>query len=248
VERRATARNGSGMRRAIRALTLCLVFASEAAYSASPPLPPRRPMNLGSPKAPPNQPIESSPTDDSSKACLARLADLEVEYEPMAQQQDEACIVETPVRLRRLADSRNPISFPDRPLVDCRLAERLADWLRETVSPLFRARLGSSLRAVATGVGYECRPRNREPGSKLSAHGLGLALDISAFELTDRQRLRIGTSDDPVAEDALDVVRKSACGWFTTVLGPGSQDNLHETHLHVDMQVHGSREGYTICQ
>jgi hypothetical protein len=75
-------------------------------------------------------------------------------------------------------------------VIDCRLAG-LADWLREAVSPLFRARLGASLRAVDTGVGYECRTRNRDPGFKLSAHGLGLALDISVFELADRQRLRI---------------------------------------------------------
>ena len=133
-------------------------------------------------------------------------------------------------------------------MVDCRLAERLADWLRDAVSPLFRARLGSSLRAVTTGVGYECRTRNRDPGSRLSAHGLGLALDISVFELADRQRLRIGVTDDPSAADTFDVIRKTACGWFTTVLGPGSPDNVHESHLHVDMQLHGSGEGYTLCQ
>jgi hypothetical protein len=78
-------------------------------------------------------------------------------------------------------------------------------------------------------VGYECRTRNRDPSSKLSAHGLGLALDIAAFELADRQRVRVGAADDRAAEDALEVVRKSACGWFTTVLGPGSPDYLHET-------------------
>ncbi len=196
-------------------------------------------------------PSERGPTDEPDEACLARLADLGVDYQPVPPQQDGACVVETPVRMMALDTSRNSrssIAFPGQPLIDCRLAGPLADWLREAVSPLFRARLGSSLRTVVTGVGYECRTRNRDPGSKLSAHGLGMALDISAFELADRQRVRIGETDDPAAEDAFEVIRKSACGWFTTVLGPGSPDGLHENHLHVDMQPHGSGEGYKICQ
>jgi hypothetical protein len=133
-------------------------------------------------------------------------------------------------------------------LIDCRLAERLADWLREAVSPLFRADLGSSLRSINTGTSFECRTRNRDPGAKLSAHGLGLALDITSFELFDRQRLRVGMAEDEAAEDALEAARKSACGWFTTVLGPGSPDHLHENHLHVDMQPRGVGEGYRICE
>ena len=240
------------MQRAIRVIAACLVLAAAAARRASPPLPPRRPADLRSPWEPPTRPLqepaERDLADEAREACLARLTALGVEYEPLAPQEDGACIITSPVRLQGLAASRNarsPISFPERPLIDCRLAERLADWLREAVSPLW---LGSSLRAVATGAGYECRTRNRNPGSKLSAHGLGLALDISAFDLADRQRVRIGATDDPAADGALSVIRKSACGWFTTVLGPGSPDNLHESHLHVDMQPHGSGEGYTLCQ
>jgi hypothetical protein len=63
-----------------------------------------------------------------------------------------------------------------------------------------------------------------------------------------RQRVWVVGNDDAAAEGTLDVIRKPACGWFTTVLGPGSPDNLHESHLHVDMQQHGSGESYTLCQ
>lgn len=160
-------------------------------------------------------------------------------------------MVAFPIRLYELeprGNARSSISFPERPLIDCRLAERLADWLREAVSPLFRADLGSPLRSINTGTSFECRTRNRNPGAKLSAHGLGLALDITSFELVDRQRLRVGMADDQAAEDALEAVRKSARGWFTTVLGPGSPDHLHESHLHVDMQPHGVGEGNRICE
>jgi hypothetical protein len=39
----------------------------------------------------------------------------------------------------------------------------------------------------------------------------------------------------------------AACGWFTTILGPGS-DPAHADHLHVDIQQHGSSDRYRICQ
>lgn len=244
------------MQRAIGVLVACLVIAGAAASGASPPVPPRRPVGLQPPgtRAQPRTDetrrnfVERDLAGEAPEACLTRLRESGVDYEPLARQEDGACIIASPVRLHRLAASgtvENAISFAEPPLIDCRLAERLAEWLRDVVSPLFRARLGASLRAVATGAGYECRTRNRDPDAKLSAHGLGLALDISAFDLADKRRLRIGAEDDG---DALAVIRKSACGWFTTVLGPGSPDNLHQTHLHIDMQPHGSGEGYKICQ
>ena len=37
--------------------------------------------------------------------------------------------------------------------------------------------------------------------------------------------------------DVVDSVRTAACGWFTTVLGPGS-DAAHTDHLHVDIAPH----------
>jgi hypothetical protein len=39
----------------------------------------------------------------------------------------------------------------------------------------------------------------------------------------------------------------AACGWFTTILDPGS-DPAHADHLHVDIQQHGSSGRYRICQ
>jgi hypothetical protein len=43
------------------------------------------------------------------------------------------------------------------------------------------------------------------------------------------------------------VLRTTACGYFTTVLGPGS--NLaHATHYHFDLGVHGKSGNYRICE
>lgn len=243
-----------GMWRAWWAVAICPVFASAIARGAPTPLPPERPPELRSPlRKPPqlNEPARGERADEAREDCLARLDESGVKYQPVASQEEGACLIATPIRLEGMAAGRNasgPISFPARPLIDCMLAERLADWLRQAVSPLLSAEFSASLKSVATGAGYECRTRNREPGAKLSAHALGLALDISAFDLTDRREVKVGAADNDEARKTFSVIRRSACGWFTTVLGPGSEDHLHESHLHVDIQPHGSTNSYHICE
>jgi hypothetical protein len=108
--------------------------------------------------------------------------------------------------------------------------------------------LKTELKAVHTGPGLECRHRNRAVSGKLSAHAEGLAIDIAAFELADGSRLNIKPTGQPEQGRAvLETVRRAGCGWFTTILGPGS-DAAHADHLHVDVQQHGSSDRYRICQ
>ncbi|WP_099514887.1 extensin family protein [Microvirga ossetica] len=42
-------------------------------------------------------------------------------------------------------------------------------------------------------------------------------------------------------------MRTAACGWFTPILGSGS-DPAHADHLHLDVQQHRSSDRYRICQ
>ena len=60
---------------------------------------------------------------------------------------------------------------------------------------------------------------------------------------------RVAAEFVPVPEIAAGevLIRVAACGWFTTVLGPGS-DAAHAEHLHVDILQHGSSDRYRICQ
>ncbi|MFL4994931.1 MAG: extensin family protein [Microvirga sp.] len=58
---------------------------------------------------------------------------------------------------------------------------------------------------------------------------------------------RIKPKCEAVPDPTLAAVRMAACGWFTTILGPGS-DPAHADHLHVDIQQHGSSDRYRICQ
>jgi hypothetical protein len=128
------------------------------------------------------------------------------------------------------------------PVLRCAMAERLAIWLREDVSPRLAA-LGSAWRAVENFDAFECRGRNRVAGAKLSEHGKGNAIDIRAFRLADGRV--IGLTDTAVANDLREGLRESACRRFTTVLGPGS-DGQHEAHIHLDIAER--RNDYRICQ
>jgi hypothetical protein len=42
-------------------------------------------------------------------------------------------------------------------------------------------------------------------------------------------------------------MRRAACGWFTTVLGPGA-DAAHAEHFHFDIARHGNSDFYRICE
>jgi hypothetical protein len=115
------------------------------------------------------------------------------------------------------------------------------------VAPLIAGRMSADLRAVRTGPGYECRNRNGTASGKLSGHAVGKAIDISAFELSSGKLIPIKPDGDEGIRNVVDSVRTAACGWFTTVLGPGA-DAAHTDHLHVDIVLHGTSDRYRICQ
>jgi len=59
--------------------------------------------------------------------------------------------------------------------LETRLAVIEGRRLGEVVAPIFAANFSSSLTAIQTGLGYECRNRNHEATGKTSAHWAGLA-------------------------------------------------------------------------
>jgi hypothetical protein len=162
---------------------------------------------------------------------------------------DGPCAIPLPVRLQSLAVGAGDIGFAAEPTLDCRLAARLADWVGHVVEPLARYHLGSGLSAVDTGPGYVCRNRNNDAVGKLSEHAKGNALDIAAFVLRDGRRVAVRPPEEPAPAEAgfLAAVRTTACGYFLTVLGPGS-DAAHAGHLHVDLGLHGRTANYRICE
>src|SRR4051812_23917001 len=187
-------------RRPACAAAVLLITVLAPLVTVAAPLPPPRPRNQGSAPSPPPAPVQPAPTQPSPGASLADqecLADLqklgftaEAVGPPPASEPE--CVIDQPVRLRSLRLSAEPvrdITFPDGPVVACRFGERFGRWVGDLAAVLVRGQLGTDLKAVATGVGFECRKRNRATSGKLSAHALGLAVDVVGFELASGDRL-----------------------------------------------------------
>jgi len=221
------------------------------------PQPPRRPVDLGLPpastmgaiQAGEAKPVEGPVEAPGSGDCIMRLQRMgliaEIAITPNGT--NAACTIENPVRLTalRVSGEQHSVGFPDRPILACRFAERFGGWLGEIAVPVIAGRL-TPLRAVHTGPGYDCRNRNRAASGKLSAHAVGQAVDIEAFKLGSGETLSITEADDEPKKGVLSTIRTAACGWFTTILGPGS-DPAHATHWHFDIEKHGSSDNYRLC-
>jgi hypothetical protein len=236
-------------------LALALMAAdARGAPQGDVPLPRPRPTDLHAPKSPASEGGKSEATEKPARdeACLERLKAAGFTFEPTTPHaaSNPACIIDTPVKLTAVAVANRPgasVRLPEEPTLACRFAERLGHFLGDLAAPLIAGRLAVELKGVRTGPGYECRNRNRAASGHISAHALGLAVDVAAFELANGKALPIKPDGDARGHAAVEAVRTAACGWFTTVLGPGS-DAAHSDHMHLDIQTHGSSDRYRICQ
>jgi hypothetical protein len=96
------------------------------------------------------------------------------------------------------------------------------------------AKKGGGLRTVRVAAHYACRTRNNQKGEKLSEHGKGRAIDISAFKLADGTEVSVLTGWNAQRfSDAMRRMHKGACGPFGTVLGPNA-NRFHKDHFHFD--------------
>ena len=94
---------------------------------------------------------------------------------------------------------------------------------------------------IRVAAAYDCRPRNKVAGAKLSEHAKGNAIDISAFKVKG-EWIVVGGKNGLAQNAFLKDVRKSACGPFTTVLGPGVA--YHDDHFHFDLAERRNRGLY----
>ena len=144
------------------------------------------------------------------------------------------CGVENPVRVAAVAGV-----LLDRPAVmNCPTARALRDWVAGGLLPAFAAQGGVTSMKVAAG--YACRTRNNRPGGRISEHGKGNAIDISAFRLGDGREVTVLQGWRALSTRApLRAAWRSACGPFGTVLGPDA-DRYHQDHFHLDTARHRS--------
>ena len=220
--------------------------------AATPPLPPEKPADLG--KAPATAAPAVAPSgattafDPREPAADAGCADrlkargVTAEATALGPQPDARCAVVQPMRLvsATLADGTT-VAFPDKPTIACITADAFSAYVHDLLAPLAKGTWGVGLASVWTGPGLECRSRDHIFGAKLSAHGQGLAVDIAQLKLDDSRLVAVGEPKTDAERGFETAARAGGCGYFHTVLGPGS-DSYHRTHWHFDLEVRG-REG-----
>ena len=203
------------------------------------------------PPLPRTKPVVSAPRNAvSGEACLAALTTSGVEFETVATPVGNGlCQVEVPVRLHSAPTPRGRIVLPDRPLLNCRFARQFALWLSDSAAAVVFARMNATLARTSTGPGYECRGRNGGISAKLSEHAFGNAVDIATIATADGRTIQIADAavTTSPAFHLLRGLRVAACGYFSTVLGPGA-DAAHASHFHFDTGLHGKSQTYRICQ
>jgi hypothetical protein len=180
---------------------------------------------------PPSTACNSDPTRFDG---VTRVSDIDL---------GNGCFVHNAYKVNAIAG----VTFNQTATMNCGVANTTATWLDQVVQPAAQDAFGERVVEISVPSAFSCRPRNNQRGGKLSEHGMGNAIDVSAFTLESGRKITVeqGWFGSRDSKSFLQQVRSEACGPFKTVLGPGS-DAHHDDHLHLDLQRH--RSGGSYCR
>lgn len=225
-----------------------------------PPPPPRKEVVLrkqvaAADQKPPSRlvPPTANPMPDGTlagDACFAALQKHRVDYTQAATPVSAgACSVYEPVRMNGMRVDGTFVRFPDKPLLTCGFAARLAAWVSDKGAPAVKRATGAPLQALGTGPGYQCRGRNGDSSGKLSEHAFGNAVDIEYLKTADGETVNVNGGGFGVTSNArlLKELRSAGCAYFTTVLGPGT-NAAHAKHFHFDLEKRGRKGNHKLCE
>jgi len=147
------------------------------------------------------------------------------------------CGVKDPVRVT----SVDGVALSQSAVINCDTARALKTWIRKGLKPAFGRKDVVGLRVAAS---YACRPRNNVKGAKISEHGRGNAIDISAIILADGKSVVVADDWRRSAGKPMKKAYRAACGTFGTTLGPDA-DRHHRDHLHFDI---ANQRGGAYCR
>lgn len=202
-----------------------------------PPTPPERPPELSGDAA---LALKVSAPDDT--ACRTRLKRLGVDFEPLPPIAEGQCTAPLPLKITRFADG---VSLPQGATLTCRTAEALARWVTEVQVEADRT-LKHALTGIELGGSYVCRGQNHDLDAKLSEHAFANAADVMGFAFAGRASIPVKTMPEGTEEaQFLAAVRGKACGFFRTVLGPGT-NAAHANHFHLDERDRNA--GHRLCE
>ncbi|WP_270726726.1 extensin-like domain-containing protein [Shimia sp. Alg240-R146] len=129
------------------------------------------------------------------------------------------------------------VSLSTPAVMTCDTAFALQRWVDEGVADAVK-HFGGGVAKLKVAAGYSCRTRNNRKGGKISEHGKGKAIDISALYTKSGEEISVlndwgkGSKGRMLRE-----MHRSACGPFGTVLGPNA-DRHHRDHFHFDVARH----------
>lgn len=183
-------------------------------------------------------------------ACRLALTHLGTVYETkpsITDQDNPGCGIARPLHVTEILPG---LELEGGAIMRCETARALGFWARDFLRPASAALPGAPrLTGLRIGTHYHCRPRNgtgkKQP--KLSEHARGNAIDIAAFLFDGAPPLPVQPRKDSgdLNEAFQHAARASACLWFSTVLGPGS-NAAHDNHLHLD--VIERKNDWRLCQ
>ena len=243
---------------------LCALALCQAAPAVAQDRPPERPTvaepqpvaqaqtDPGAVFGPPAPPLWFGlrETDEDLAACKLALSFLGTVYSeepPITDPDNPDCGIARPVRVERILSD---LALEGSAVMRCDTARALGFWARDFLRPAAAMLPGAPrVTGLQLGTAYDCRPRvgTGADQPKLSEHALGNAIDIAGFVFDGADPLIVQPREDTgdLAEAFQRTVRAAGCLFFSTVLGPGSND-AHDDHLHLDVAVR--RGGWRLCQ
>ncbi len=152
------------------------------------------------------------------------------------------CGIDYPVKLAQLSGD---IAIKPAATLSCQMALQVAKWTKHELGPSTRRRYFTGVKAIHQASSYSCR---KIRGSRtMSEHSKGNALDIMRIELDSGKKIGVRKPGFFAFREKglLNNVRADACGYFSTVLGPG-YDRDHKDHFHFDIAKR--RNGHKACR
>ncbi|MBV9290514.1 MAG: extensin family protein [Hyphomicrobiales bacterium] len=189
----------------------------------------------------------SAMTASDYAQCVSDLTSSHVVFQQAGDVTEQGCKLGGAIRLKAVTTAAGNVSMAGEPALLCSFAREFSGWVREVAAPLTLGYVGARLARIETGEAFACKARYDKPGAVPSEHAKGNAVDIAAFVLADGREIFVKQQDDETAHALVHALRMTACGYFTTVLGPGA-DASHAAHFHFDSAVHGATPNYRICE
>lgn len=199
--------------------------------------------------------LSIAPDATANPACETELKKLGVTYTKLEAIRGEGgCSIPEPFQIIEIAPG---VRVEPATQLRCEAVLAMARWTQTMILPAVealgvstyggKAQTGVNLKAIRHASTYACRLRNNQSTGKVSEHAIGAAIDIAAFVFDRRDDITMTPrAGDGTREEAFQrSVRASACQYFTTVLGPGS-DAFHVDHMHLDIAER--RREFRLCQ